>query len=119
VAERVIVRAEEVDIEFECFYKFIAEMRVKTFGYFLGYLVDDDEGSIEQADDVLVFLLIVVLLDLEAHVVIEGDHLIGEIVEEVERTLQGLHLHRVFVVHFGLEPSHELLHWDVQHALSN
>jgi hypothetical protein len=46
-------------------------MGVQADGYFISDFGYDDEGSVEQSDDVFVFLLVAVLLDLLPHYVIE------------------------------------------------
>lgn len=71
MTQRMVVSAQQINIEIECFYKFIAEMGVKTYGYFVSYLVDYDKGSIKQPDDILVFFLIVVFFYFLPHDVIE------------------------------------------------
>ncbi len=47
---------------------------------------------------------------------IEGDHLMSQIVKENQRTLQRLHFHSVFNIHLSLEPIHEAIHIDVYHS---
>lgn len=115
MAEGVVVGAEEVDVEVEGFNEFLAEVRVQAYRDLIGDFGDDDQRLVQQGEDVLVLLLIAVLLQFLAHEVVEGDDLVGQVIEEDERPLEGLHLHGVLAVHFGLEPADEFAHWNVQH----
>jgi hypothetical protein len=119
VVERVVVRAEQIDAKIECFNEFITEEGVQTNRYFLYDFGDDDEGTVQQREDVLVFFLVAVLLHLLAHRVIERNDLPRQIVEINDGTLQRLDLHRVLAVHLGLEPQNELIHRDVYHLTYN
>jgi hypothetical protein len=113
----MVVGAEQVDVEVESLDELLAEVGVEADGDAVGDLGDDDEGAVEQSDDVLVLLLVAVLLHLLPHGVVEEDHLVGQVVEEHEGALQRLHLHGVLAVHLGLKPSDELLHSQAQHYI--
>lgn len=84
MAEGVVVGAEEVDVEVEGFYEFLAEVGVQAYGDLIGDLGDDHQRPVQQRQDVLVFLLIAVLLQLLAHEVVERDDLVGQVVKEDE-----------------------------------
>ena len=116
MVERVVEGAEQVDVEVEGLDELVAEVGVQADGHLVDDPGDDDQGPVEQGHDVVVLLLVVVLLHLLPDAVVERDHLVGQVVEEDQRTLERLHLHRVLVVHLALEPPHEAVHLDAYHA---
>jgi hypothetical protein len=73
--------------------EFIAKIAVEADGHFVDYSGNYDQRSIEQRDDIVVFLLIVVFFHFEAHFIVERDDLVGQIVEIDEGAFEGLHLH--------------------------
>ena len=115
VIEGVIEGTEQIDVKIEGSDEFIAVVGVQADWHFVIYFRDDDEGAVEKHHDIVVFLFIVVLIHFNADGVVEGDNLVGQIIEEDEWTFEGLHFHGIFIVHFILEPLHKLSHKDVYH----
>lgn len=117
VVERVVEGAEQIYVKIERTDEFITEVGVETYGHFVDYACYYDEGSVEKHHDIVVFLFIVVFFHFDPDWVVQGDDLIGQIVKKDQRSAKGLHLHWVFIVHFALEPLHELSHGYVYHLI--
>lgn len=117
VAQGVVVDAEEVDVDVEGADEPLAEEGVQAERQWLGHAHDEGQRAGQQRHDVLVLLLVVVLLHIDADAVVERTHLVRQVVEEDQRPLQLLQLHRVLPVHPPLEPPHQLPHWNVNHPI--
>jgi hypothetical protein len=115
MVERMVERTEQIYMKIEGFYEFFTKLWVKASRHFIDNFGYDDEGTVEERHDIIIFLFIVVLFHFEADDVVERDHLISEIVKKYQWTFQRLHFHRVFGIHLALEPLNEVVHGYVYH----